>query len=442
MSTQTIDAEALRDNARRVLRENDLGHMITAAPHLYPHQWSWDAAFVAIGVAHLSVPRAVLELDTLLDAQWTTGMIPHIVFSDVPGYFPGPDVWGADRAAASPSSVHTSGITQPPVHAIALARILDIARANGGSDAEHAEAFARKALPKLVAWHRWLGEARDPNGRGLVEIHHGWESGMDNSPRWDSAYAGVEVTMPVELRRHDTAIVDDVSDRPSDAEYRRYLQLVAEMRSVDYDDQRVLDTVSFRITDVFFTAILAMAADETARMADSLGETDIAAGQRAAAARARAGVLSTVDLATGRCRDYDERAGRWVDAESIASWSLALCGGDEDLRRAQTAELAGPRWATHPTLRFKVPPTVSPDDPGFRPRTYWRGPSWPFLTWLMAWGLRRHGETELAEQWRTECLAMLGDQSFGEYYDAQTGDSAGSRDQSWTAAAAIDWLAE
>ena len=61
----------LAARAAYLLRGNDLGTMTTAAPLLYPHMWSWDAAFVAIGLAPLSVERAVVELDTLLSAQWT-----------------------------------------------------------------------------------------------------------------------------------------------------------------------------------------------------------------------------------------------------------------------------------------------------------------------------------------------------------------------------------
>ncbi|HYP95310.1 MAG TPA: glycogen debranching protein, partial [Mycobacterium sp.] len=71
----------LAARAAYLLRGNDLGVMTTAAPLLYPHMWSWDAAFVAIGLAPLSVERAVVELDTLLSAQWANGMIPHIVFA-------------------------------------------------------------------------------------------------------------------------------------------------------------------------------------------------------------------------------------------------------------------------------------------------------------------------------------------------------------------------
>ena len=439
---QHVDRRALGREARRVLAANDLGHMVTAAPRLYPHQWSWDAGFISIGLAHLDVSRALRELSTLFEAQWSTGMIPHIVFSDVPGYFPGPDVWGTAVASAKPAHVQTSGITQPPVHALALARIVDVARRQGGAAAEEAEAFASAHLEDLVRWHGWLSRVRDPSGIGLVEIHHGWESGMDNSPRWDSAYAGVHVTLPAELARLDTAEVADLADRPTDAEYRRYLQLVKEMEAAGFDDARMQDTVSFRVGDVFLTAILALAADETARLAASLGREDLVPGQEAVARVAREGVLASVDPSTGRCRDFDVLADAWTDVETIASYSVALCGGDESIRRQQTEVLAGVCWSRHPALMYGVPPTVSPEDPGFAPRTYWRGPTWPFLTWLFVWALDRHGEHLLASRWREQTLCLLGDLTFGEYYDPLTGLTAGSKDQSWTAAVAIDWLAE
>jgi len=44
---------ALAARAREVLRRNDLGGWTRAAPGLYPHQWSWDSAFIAIGLAHI-----------------------------------------------------------------------------------------------------------------------------------------------------------------------------------------------------------------------------------------------------------------------------------------------------------------------------------------------------------------------------------------------------
>src|SRR5688500_14835051 len=87
--------DRLRGGAARVLQGNDRGRMTVAAPTLYPHQWSWDAAIVAVGLAHLSVDRACTELEHLLAAQWANGMIPHIVYAaDDGAYFPDAARWG------------------------------------------------------------------------------------------------------------------------------------------------------------------------------------------------------------------------------------------------------------------------------------------------------------------------------------------------------------
>ena len=64
------------------------------------------------------------------------------------------------------------------------------------------------------------------------------------------------------------------------------------------------------------------------------------------------------------------------------------------------------------------------------------------LTWLFSWAVAGAGDLELAQSWREQSLVQLGDLRFGEYYDAVTGEPAGSDDQSWTAAVALDWAAE
>src|SRR5918911_621056 len=224
-----LRGDELAAAAADVLHANDRGTMTVAAPRLYPHQWSWDAAFVAIGLAHLSVPRACVELDSLLTGQWRTGMIPHIVFSDAPGYFPGPAWWRcAELNDAAPRQPATSGICQPPLRAIAAGRILDVARRRGGADREVAEAFIRRTWPSWYAWHRWLLTARVRASQGLVAIVHGWESGMDNSPRWDPPYAAVNIGRLPAYRRTDLAVVGDTTQRPESNEYDRYLWLIEE----------------------------------------------------------------------------------------------------------------------------------------------------------------------------------------------------------------------
>ena len=94
--------------AAEVLRENDMGEWTRASPTLYPHQWSWDTAFIAIGLAHLDTGRAAREILTLLEHQWKNGKIPHIVFNpDAPpeSYFPVPSTGLAPPIPLTPRPV-------------------------------------------------------------------------------------------------------------------------------------------------------------------------------------------------------------------------------------------------------------------------------------------------------------------------------------------------
>jgi hypothetical protein len=437
MSLDAVPDADLLAAAEQVLRDNDIGHMVTAAPRLYPHQWSWDAAFVAVGLAHASVRRALREMQTILDGQWSTGMLPHIVFSDNPDYFPGFEAWGTEPVPARPPGVKTSGICQPPVHALCLERIVAIADA-AGTDAELVDAFVRDAVPRLARWHDWLQTARDPAGLGLIEIHHGWESGMDNSPRFDAIYHRIEVPERIEMLRTDLKYAD-AADRPSDQEYQRYIHLINQMRSVNFDDALLPGVIDFRFGDVFMTAILHLSAHSLARLAGRIGDRETAAGERNRADNCRLTVLGTVNDA-GLCRDYDIAANRWLEIESMASFSLLLCGGEADAVARQRAILVGQRWMAHPENLHRVVPSVSLDDPDVKPREYWRGPQWPIMNWLFAHAALERGDGDLAALLRSEGLNQLRDLQFGEYYEPRTGEPLGSKQQSWSAMAAIDWL--
>lgn len=434
----------LAARAAYLLRGNDLGVMTSAAPLLYPHMWSWDAAFVAIGLAPLSVERAVVELDTLLSAQWRNGMIPHIVFANTDdGYFPGPARWAVQALTDNaPRTRHTSGITQPPVHAIAVQRIVDNARTRGRTTGEVVAGFVDRRWDDLVRWHRWLAECRDPEGRGRITLYHGWESGMDNSPRWDSAYANVIPGRLPGYQRADNTIVTDPSQRPTDGEYDRYLWLLEEMKAVHYDDVLLRQAVSFAVEDVFVSAIFSVACTVLAEIGEDY--------QRPAADirdlyewadRFRAGVVASTEERTGAARDYDLRADQWVATETVAQFAPLLCGGlPHDRERALLRLLDGPRFCAHPELKFASIPSTSPVSRDFRPREYWRGPVWPVLNWLFGWCFARRGWAERARMLRHEGLRQASDGSFAEYYEPFTGEPLGSMQQSWTAAAVLDWL--
>ena len=140
--------------ALEVLRLNDLGDWTRPAPRLYPHQWSWDSAFIAIGLAHVDLDRALRELESLFAAQWADGRVPHIVFNpEGKEYFPGPDRWAcAAICSVAPSTPATSGLVQPPVHALALAAAeLGGVAAQVGLELKHARGPLDAPLD-LVGW--------------------------------------------------------------------------------------------------------------------------------------------------------------------------------------------------------------------------------------------------------------------------------------------------
>src|SRR5919112_6000288 len=104
---------ALARDARAVLVENSIGQATSPSRKLYPHQWSWDSACIAIGYARADQERAERELRSLFAGQWSNGLLPHIVFTDGARYFPGPEFWQTERAADAPERPRTSGIVQP-----------------------------------------------------------------------------------------------------------------------------------------------------------------------------------------------------------------------------------------------------------------------------------------------------------------------------------------
>jgi len=432
--------EQMAVRAAEILRENDLGGWTKAAPRLYPHQWSWDSAFIAIGLAHLDTRRAAQELRVLFAAQWATGMVPHIVFNPAAsGYFPDHARWGTETAPAAPVGMQTSGMCQPPVHAIAVQYIGQTAR---GTEAEgDATAFLREIYPRLLAWHRYLATDRDPEQSGLVTIYHPWESGADNSPAWDDALAAITVGNLPPYERHDLKHADP-SMRPTMAEYDRYLWIVEVMKQGRYDEATTYRTNPFLVKVVWFSAIFVAANDALLAIAAIIDAPD---ADRALITQWRDRGLRSLnerwDPSLNLCLDYDLRAGAPIRVQVMGGFAPLIAGHLSPERRAAIlGTLDSPAWLGHPRLRWPVPPSTSPEDPAFDPRRYWRGPTWPVMNWLFWWALVQAGETERTAALRQASLDQLADGVFGEYYEPFTGEPLGSLDQSWTAAVALDWL--
>ena len=140
--------------------------------------------------------------------------------------------------------------------------------------------------------------------------------------------------------------------------------------------------------------------------------------------------------------DYDLRAAKPLRSRTVAGFSPLVAGGLRRRRLATLLEtLRSPSFIDYPGLRRPLLPSTSPEDPGFNPRSYWRGPLWPVIDWLLWWALVRAGEHQLAERLRESSLEQIAEGGFAEYFEPFTGAPLGSKEQSWTAAVVLDWLA-
>ncbi|MFI8227720.1 MGH1-like glycoside hydrolase domain-containing protein [Streptomyces sp. NPDC085900] len=495
--------------AARVLEDNWTGSSTVPSRSLYPHQWSWDSAFIAIGLRHLSPLRAQTELETLLSAQWGDGRIPHIVFNpSVPldAYFPSPDFWRsstAGRAAGAPRTVQTSGIVQPPVHALAawLVHCADpgLSRARG---------FLARVYPRLASWHRYLLHRRDLGGGGLASVVHPWEQGMDNSPCWDAPLGRV---VPAPARSFRRADLDHGApeDRPTDLDYGRYVRLATDYRDRGYAD----GGGEFAVEDPAFNALLIASEHALARIARELGATGTA--RHARAERLTAALVRRLwDPASGMflCRDLrggegarerestahtsEHRSQSTALASEHRSQSTALPPEHRSHSTAHGAPLAPQSTAHAPEHRSRTSTSAtSPTSPtgalipelsvsglvplilpglprdvvasllgtlrgphfglgdttslvpsydllgeAFDPHRYWRGPAWFNINWLLESGLRTHGEPEAADALREAVLDIADGSGFAEYVDPHTGEPCGALGFGWTAALALDLL--
>lgn len=425
--------------AKRILNHNWKGGFTIPTNRLYPFQWNWDSGFVSIGFGHFNLEFAMHELASLFSGQWQNGMVPHIIFhsENETTYFPNFDFWNANINPGAPNKPKTSGITQPPVHGFVLEQLLE-----QHPDNQYLIAFVKVLYSKIVDYHRFFYQYRDPNQEGLVFIFHPWESGRDNSPLWDDSMNRIKID-PNQLptyKRRDTSIADP-SERPTSEQYDRYVYLLELGKKHRYDGAGIAAESPFLIQDSLINAILIKS-----------NQSLINIGKR-------------FNLDVGALEEWQSQS---KSAYKTKLWNDTLgCFTTYDLRGEQQIlhkEIGGifPLFAEIPTQiqanrinnylmdlhqrDYYICPSFDVDSPLFDSKRYWRGPIWPQMNWMIYHGLKAYGFEETAKIVRKDLLHLVETMGFYEYFESQK-DIANQLDKgyggdqfSWTASSVIDFI--
>lgn len=430
--------QKLRKAAEEVLNQNWTGRFTCPSRNLYPHQWSWDSAFIAIGNSHVNQKRAQEELVSLFSGQWRNGLVPHIVFHypEKP-YFPGPEFWKVVKLPFGSPDKKTSGIVQPPLHATAALSIY----ANA-CDKEMALRFLKQLYPRLVAWHNYLYRERDVDREGLVFIRHPWESGQDNSPLWDPFFESIQFNS-AELPHYQR--VDhqfaDAAHRPEKKDYDLYVYLIKVFQEANYREDVLAASSPFLVQDVLFNSILCQANRDLAEIALLLNE-DPQLHRKRAEKTARAVNEKLWDEDHAIYADYDMTSGSPIDVH-VASGFLPLFANIPSRQRAlRMFEYMNTRCFCKLSDDCYAVPSFDKCEPGFSPERYWRGPIWININWLLCRGLDNYGLIDYGHRVKHSIIDLPKHYGFYEYFDPERGCGLGSDRFSWTAALLIDTLAE
>ena len=438
-----MNEQELLAGAKRVLANNSQDDYTVPSRRLYPHQWLWDSSFIAIGLARYEPKRAAGELESLMRGQWKNGMLPHIIFSRTKNYWLDQRFWRSNWNPVSPRGILTSGISQPPMVAIAAERVAAALKPS------ERKAFIAGILPGLVKYHLWWYRQRDPRGTGLVVLVHPWENGLDNTPPWSQMLANVQLPLWIRLLskigfnwladrvRPDTRIVA-ADQRLSFVDAERAVVLAARLRSQRYNSRRILRDPIVAIESLTTNCILAEANAALAILANEINET-LPQELQQAAKRTIDGIHDLWDEQDGQFYSRNYMTGELIKAPSINTFFPLIAGVPTPEQAERLVKLLAEKhqyWTKYPV------PTVSIDCPGFDDKRYWQGPTWINTNWLIIQGLRRYGYDKFADQLKSRSLDLVAKSGFNEYFSPLDGQPYGIDNFSWTAALTIDLLLE
>ena len=419
----------LDDQAIAVLKKNDRGGYTVPTDKLYPYQWNWDSAFVALGFYTFDKARAWQELELLLEGQWDNGMIPSIIFrSDDPDYFPGPSVWQTQSQRNPAPNIASTGISQPPVLASVVLKMVQ-----HGDKSEKQKATV--LFNSILKSHRWFQTERLSPASNCVATVHPWETGRDNCPDWELGLNTMEVDPGLESYvRKDTRHANP-EQRPTKEQYDRYLSIVKYGRERGWDQKALTANGPFAMADPGIHFILLRANRDLLKLAELIGNTESVAEIEGFIEH---GLAASDYFWNDSLQAYTARNianGEFSNGFSSASALCAYAGAGTEEQRNKTIEHM---IRISEKVQYMLP-SWDPDANQFDAQRYWCGPVWPQMNFMIAMGLEEQGHAAMATAIRDDLSRLIQKSGFYECFNPVTGDGVLGTDFSWTAALWLAW---
>ena len=410
----------IKDAQKTLLNNRRKGYTLPTNNKLYPAQWNWDSAFIALGYSYFNLNFALKEIKTLLDGQWKDGMVPHILFHDTnTNYYPNYTAWNCGN------KIHSSGITQPPILATILKKILDKNKINKKQFLE-----VKKIIKKIRKYHEWFIKFRDPKKTGLVSILHPWESGYDNSPIWDIPMNKVIVEKNLRYKRADNKVVNP-AHRPLDIDYDRYVTIKNNLRKNKYNPKKVFKSSLFNVVDVGFNSIFLKANKDLIILLNKFNLNKSKINRYVKITEKN--LLKLYDKKKGIFFSKDIKNNKRINVPSITNYFVLFADLENNLINKKLIQ----NLKKH-NLRDKYFfSSIKSNHESFEEKRYWRGPVWINCNWFLYMGLKNKNKL-FSEKIKKKTIQIIEKKGFYEYFSCKNGKPMGAKNFSWSAALYLD----
>jgi glycogen debranching enzyme len=149
-----------------------------------------------------------------------------------------------------------------------------------------------------------------------------------------------------------------------------------------------------------------------AELAEELGEQDIAAVSRAQLEKGLAALETLWNDDIGQYTCYDRVTGELSSVPSVGGILAAFA----PINSGRAAQIAGRISAMKDYSTYAVP-SHDPKDAEYDGERYWRGPVWLIVNYMIANGLARAGQSDVANIIEKDSLTLIEQSGFAEYYD-------------------------